>query len=266
MSPQSLHISTPQSSGSYSSIKDLTNAANSTFAQHVESFSEEGNVSPKSPLSFDFSGSSNDTECASRKKRKFSVSSMVDDIFSEMDESFFLQKQRSKVRRSMSRAKSYRSLLGGSDAIEKTDSKRISSESISSSAQQPTDQVNCDQGVLESSHESALNIYQRLFFPELSSQSANSCNVTSSLSSIDLRDTSASEMEGNSEKTSHYGWFVQTDDGDCNLSSCPNSSYSSPLDDLAFKAPTAPKRVNDNAELEWACAADTVDDVLGDLF
>jgi hypothetical protein len=36
--------------------------------------------------------------------------------------------------------------------------------------------------------------------------------------------------------------------------------------DLAFQAPTAPKAENYDAELEWATAADTVDDVLGEFF
>ncbi len=35
---------------------------------------------------------------------------------------------------------------------------------------------------------------------------------------------------------------------------------------FAFIAPTAPKGVNHDAEVEWAKAADTVDDVLGDFF
>ena len=35
---------------------------------------------------------------------------------------------------------------------------------------------------------------------------------------------------------------------------------------LAFQAHTAPKASNHDAEVEWAKAADTVDDVLGDFF
>ena len=39
-------------------------------------------------------------------------------------------------------------------------------------------------------------------------------------------------------------------------------------DDLAFSAPTAPRRrtTEEEAQVEWAKAADTVDDVLGDFF
>ena len=36
--------------------------------------------------------------------------------------------------------------------------------------------------------------------------------------------------------------------------------------DLAFLAPTAPLACNHDEEVEWAKAADTVDDVLGDFF
>jgi hypothetical protein len=65
-----------------------------------------------------------------------------------------------------------------------------------------------------------------------------------------------------------FGWFVDLDDHQttpdpearCGL------PYNVSSDDLAFQAPTAPKRSNDAAEVEWAKAADTVDDVLGDFF
>lgn len=62
-----------------------------------------------------------------------------------------------------------------------------------------------------------------------------------------------------------FGWFVDLDD---NLTpeSDPSLPYAVSSDNLAFQAPTAPKRVNDEAELEWAQAADTIDDVLGDFF
>jgi hypothetical protein len=46
----------------------------------------------------------------------------------------------------------------------------------------------------------------------------------------------------------------------------PSYDSTASTDDLAFKAPTAPKATNYDAELEWAKAADTVDDVLGDFF
>lgn len=62
-----------------------------------------------------------------------------------------------------------------------------------------------------------------------------------------------------------FGWFVDLDDN-TTPESDPSLPYAVSSDNLAFQAPTAPKRVNDEAELEWAQAADTIDDVLGDFF
>lgn len=69
-----------------------------------------------------------------------------------------------------------------------------------------------------------------------------------------------------------YGWFVEMED-DESLSSSDGivssamTVSSCPLPGAAFQAPTAPKaEYHHDAELEWAAAADTVDDVLGDFF
>ena len=68
-----------------------------------------------------------------------------------------------------------------------------------------------------------------------------------------------------------YGWFVALDsddqqENDQDLPIDPYKRTSSSMD-LAFTAPTAPKRISNlEAEVEWAKAADTVDDVLGDFF
>lgn len=68
--------------------------------------------------------------------------------------------------------------------------------------------------------------------------------------------------------TETYGWFVDLDDGNDDGDFDKVDAYArSASSDLAFSAPTAPKRVsNYEAEVEWAKAADTVDDVLGDFF
>ena len=68
----------------------------------------------------------------------------------------------------------------------------------------------------------------------------------------------------NSRKES-FGWFVDLDDNQT-VEVNPSLPYAVSSDSLAFQAPTAPKRINDDAELEWAQAADTIDDVLGDFF
>ena len=70
-----------------------------------------------------------------------------------------------------------------------------------------------------------------------------------------------------------YGWFVNFDDDDdgtfaslARATAIPFCSAPS-LSDLTFSAVTAPKRSSYlDAEVEWAKAADTVDDVLGDFF
>lgn len=67
-----------------------------------------------------------------------------------------------------------------------------------------------------------------------------------------------------------YGWFVETEDE----SSAPSTPAevaprdpSASQDCLTFAAPTTtPTAENYDADLEWATAADTVDDVLGDFF
>lgn len=96
-------------------------------------------------------------------------------------------------------------------------------------------------------------------FPHLPATiSATSCNtLTRNLSDLQ------SSLAENSDKDS-YGWFVEMD-GEYNHETTPTPE-SINKNDLAFKAHTAPKADNYDAELEWAKAADTVDDVLGDFF
>lgn len=108
--------------------------------------------------------------------------------------------------------------------------------------------------------------------------------------------------ESTSNKEDSFGWFVSMDEDDDDddgandeddtsdgymrccyhrrsslLASCHSfaSASTAPADPyfhkestdcLAFSASTAPKASNHDAQVEWAKAADTVDDVLGDLF
>ena len=97
-------------------------------------------------------------------------------------------------------------------------------------------------------------------FPNLpATVSATSCNtLTRNISDLQ------SSLAENSDKES-YGWFVEMDD-DYNHDTTAPAYDATQSNDLAFKAPTAPKAENYDAELEWAKAADTVDDVLGDFF
>jgi hypothetical protein len=87
----------------------------------------------------------------------------------------------------------------------------------------------------------------------------------------------AASSRGGSSKES-FGWFVDLDEQEeTRSSSGEDFVHSSSLtttnnknastEDLAFQAPTAPKRVtNHDEEMEQAYAADTIDSVLGDLF
>jgi hypothetical protein len=102
----------------------------------------------------------------------------------------------------------------------------------------------------------------KIVFPTLpATVSDSSCSAGLTRAMLD-RQVSTSE----NETKESFGWFVDLE----GESSFPRVSsdlpYTISADDLAFQAYTAPKRVNDDAELEWAKAADTVDDVLGDFF
>jgi hypothetical protein len=86
-----------------------------------------------------------------------------------------------------------------------------------------------------------------------------------------ISDLQSSDTENKNLMVETYGWFVEMEDDSTEAAHpvtpaatvCPNTPN---VPDLAFIAPTAPKAENYDAELEWAAAADTVDDVLGDFF
>mmetsp|Transcript_49108 Transcript_49108/g.141187 ORF Transcript_49108/g.141187 Transcript_49108/m.141187 type:complete len:277 (+) Transcript_49108:239-1069(+) len=109
----------------------------------------------------------------------------------------------------------------------------------------------------KSSTESAAKIA----FPNLpATVSDSSCQA--GLTRVNLVRQASSPENSTNES---FGWFVDLDD---NHAPETNASlpYTVSSDSLAFQAPTAPKASNDVAELEWAQAADTIDDVLGDFF
>jgi hypothetical protein len=109
-------------------------------------------------------------------------------------------------------------------------------------------------------------------FPHLpATVSDSSCNKQQDLTQTSDQQVSDSYETSHPSKES-YGWFVELDDGDDDEHNTevdhfdPYNRTNSSVD-LAFTAPTAPKRVSNlDAEVEWARAADTVDDVLGDFF
>jgi hypothetical protein len=112
----------------------------------------------------------------------------------------------------------------------------------------------------------------KIAFPHLPATVSNSS--CSQLASLTRRNSSQLSLESETDPTKEcYGWFVTVDDDDYHTplpapaqKADPYNSSSS-LNALAFSAATAPKGSNQHdAEVEWAKAADTVDDVLGDFF
>ena len=107
----------------------------------------------------------------------------------------------------------------------------------------------------------------KLAFPHLPPAVSNSCcnkNLTRVVSDLQ------SSVAENTQQSESYGWFVEMEDEQTLNSServvDPYAADTSGTSSLAFQAPTAPKAGNYDAEVEWAKAADTVDDVLGDFF
>jgi hypothetical protein len=109
---------------------------------------------------------------------------------------------------------------------------------------------------------------QNLAFPSLPgipvTVSSSSCTIAPTGAVVTPRD-SDSEQEQES-----FGWFVSTDDDDANAEEASPASMFLPLakSTLAFRASaTAPKdEESADVEVQQALAADTIDDVLGDLF
>ncbi|KAL3942394.1 MAG: hypothetical protein SGARI_000279, partial [Bacillariaceae sp.] len=105
-----------------------------------------------------------------------------------------------------------------------------------------------------------------LAFPNLPATISDSSCSTGLTREALARHVPASETATESSGSSpSFGWFVDLDDGD-HRDTTPSSSKTTALthavstENLAFHAPTAPKRTaSDDTEIEWAQAADTVD-------
>jgi len=122
----------------------------------------------------------------------------------------------------------------------------------------------------ETSFESVSEDVAKLAFPNLpATVSDSSCYNKGLTREISARHVPTCETAASSKESS-FGWFVDLDDHHDSPSTSMSAANTLPhavsTEHLAFKAPTAPKRSADEAELEWAQAADTVDSVLGDLF
>lgn len=99
-------------------------------------------------------------------------------------------------------------------------------------------------------------------FPHLPATVSNtSCSTSLSRNNSDLQSSVTEQKTAES-----YGWFVEMDDGAPDRNANSYAATTTPTVSLAFSALSAPKATNQDAEVEWAKAADTVDDVLGDFF
>jgi len=112
-------------------------------------------------------------------------------------------------------------------------------------------------------------------FPNLPASISNSSNSSNNLTQTSVQaasepDTPQNHIEGkemNDEAKDSYGWFIETEDDVAADAVSPLTMLQQAQHkDIAFKVAAAPKSENYDAELEWARAADTVDDVLADFF
>jgi len=139
--------------------------------------------------------------------------------------------------------------------------------------------IDCPRGGIDSKFSKDFNcslIFQ-LHYVSSTASSESSASPTQSLENISCansceshicnKDSWSSEYMHKSNKA-QYGWFVELDDNDNEEAAyaAENCYKKSAGCDLAFKASTAPKRSHYEDQVEWAYAADTVDDVLGDFF
>lgn len=123
-------------------------------------------------------------------------------------------------------------------------------------------------------------LVETLAFPRLpptvseTSCSSNNLTQTSVHAAQVIENPSISHIEGDQhDHKDTYGWFVDIELDDLSeradvVSAAQESCLAlGSADDLSFRAFTAPKKtVELDEEVEWAKAADTVDDVLGDFF
>lgn len=128
------------------------------------------------------------------------------------------------------------------------------------SSSHPSDKLD-NSDPLEKSHRDSLLFQLHYVSSDAETQGSQSANSSAeqfpSMSrGLDTFDNEQAVQSLSHSDKSSYGWFVELDDDDENDN-----------EELAFTAVTAPKKNTtlDN-EVDWACAADTVDDVLGDFF
>jgi len=162
-----------------------------------------------------------------------------------------------------SQSKSYVALVGLSEgAISEVQSPTVVSPRFNMTTQK--NQVLNDQ----------VRELQDMAFPSLPqipiTVSSSSCSTTSGENSSPRPSADELEVNQDEQDSPAYGWFVSTDDDVAVPMDQSDSTASMFLPDtkpdLAFKAIAAPAEGDHDLVVQQALAADTIDDVLGDLF
>ncbi|KAL7554257.1 hypothetical protein ACHAWF_017684 [Thalassiosira exigua] len=106
--------------------------------------------------------------------------------------------------------------------------------------------------------------------PQIPNLVSSSSSATLRQPAVSPRVPSAGENDADQDSPS-YGWFVSTDDDEATDDTDQNEPSAPTFlpdtkPDLTFKTITASDTGDDDIEVQQALAADTIDDVLGDLF
>ena len=187
-------------------------------------------------------------------KASTSSSSVEEELDPRLDETLSSKKSRLSLTRSMSRCgRSCANLVAVSPMPEQGHHPVINVKALMDATKsQRASQQDLHHCVSSSSSDESNSFFCKLAFPHL----------PSSVSDSSLSLTRKGQQPPESEKNT-YGWFVEIDDDyDHDVDAYSTSTFKN----LAFIAPTAPKAHCYDAEVEWAKAADTIDDVLGDFF
>ena len=109
-----------------------------------------------------------------------------------------------------------------------------------------------------------------IIFPQLPATISQSSCSSNNLTPTSMQAAQVVEnpilIEGESEEKASYGWFVEMESDECKEVDASLYANAYKKSDLSFSAATAPKKDSQHdVEAEWAKAADTVDDVIGDL-
>lgn len=224
------------------------------------------------------------------KRKADALDSVSDSSFPSLGSKVFVCSSPNKMRRTMSRcAKSFYKLseLSGELFSEGSNTTPSCEDPLQASYADP---LFCLGGEDLSSTKSSI-VDASTLFPRLpmavseasystkaslsSAQNASCANsVPTSPIREDIRTSNETDCATNNDLSGNkaYGWFLELDDDEESIADVPCApstlcpSVSNEKECLAFVAPIAPKKVSlHEAELAWAQAADTVDDIFGDL-